>query len=162
MRVYQRIEALFAPSADVWERHSNPLSGWTRVPILPLLALAIYARLWIGWWCFLPIALLVLWAFVNPRAFPPPKDRSAWMTSAAYGERIWLNQKTDPIPAHHAKALKVLAPLPLLGTPALFWGLYSLDAALSAVSVGFVVITKMWFLDRMVWLYEETPKDARP
>ena len=45
-----------------WQRHANPWSVWTRVPIGPLLVLAIYARLWIGWWCLLPVALLVLWA----------------------------------------------------------------------------------------------------
>ena len=32
-----------------WARHSNPWSVWTRVPILPLLALSIFARAWIGW-----------------------------------------------------------------------------------------------------------------
>ncbi|MCP2204036.1 hypothetical protein LX90_007765 [Lentzea flava] len=37
--------------------------------------LAIWSRDWIGWWCLLPVAVVVVWLFVNPSAFPPVEPR---------------------------------------------------------------------------------------
>ena len=45
---------------EVWARHANPWSGWTRVAILPLFVLAIWSRAWLGWWALVPLALLVV------------------------------------------------------------------------------------------------------
>lgn len=52
-----------------WKRHANPCSVWTRFMILPLFVLAIWSRAWIGWWCCVPIGLLLVWTFLNPRVF---------------------------------------------------------------------------------------------
>ena len=68
----RRVEQAMVMSDLAWARHANPWSVWTRVPILPLLALAIWSRVWIGAWCWLPLALLIAWILWNPRAFPPP------------------------------------------------------------------------------------------
>ncbi len=49
MMDYGRVlERAMAMDDTTWARHANPWSVWTRVPILPALALAIYSRAWIG------------------------------------------------------------------------------------------------------------------
>lgn len=41
-------EKLTGMTDAVWQRHANPISGWSRVPVLPLLALGIWSRVWFG------------------------------------------------------------------------------------------------------------------
>ena len=48
----QRVAKLFGLSGDSWERHANPISVWTRFAVLPMLALSIWSRDWIGWWAW--------------------------------------------------------------------------------------------------------------
>ena len=42
--------AAMAMKDATWERHANPWSVWTRVPLLPLFALALYMRGPLGPW----------------------------------------------------------------------------------------------------------------
>ena len=62
----------FQMSDQVWQRHTNPWSGWTRYTALPLLVAALWSRLWLGWWALLPTLGAVLWTWLNPRIFPRP------------------------------------------------------------------------------------------
>ena len=153
------LERLMGMSEATWKRHASPWSVWTRTPILPLLALAVWARAWIGWWCLVPVALLVLWTFLNPRVFPAPQTTDHWTSKATFGERVWLNRKNLPIPAHHANAAMILSVLSGLGLPALIYGLVVYDFWAVICGVSVVLLSKLWFLDRMVWLYEDM-KDA--
>ena len=70
-----------------WARHSNPKSGWSRVPTGPILMYAVYRRDW-----QLLLAAL-LWAAINPFLFPPPKTDEAWMTRAVLAERWWIRDE---------------------------------------------------------------------
>ncbi|MBL4758272.1 MAG: hypothetical protein JKY32_11780 [Rhizobiales bacterium] len=142
-------------SDQTWKRHANPLSVWTRVPVLPLLALAIWSRAWIGVWCLLPIGMLVVWTVFNPRAFPIPVSTDNWASKATFGERVWLNRKTVPIPAHHDRFSLLLNIGTTLGIIPLAYGLFEYN--LWATLLGLVVVVggKLWFLDRMVWLYQD-------
>lgn len=150
-----RIARLFAMSPEVWDRHTNPWSGWTRMPILPLFAATIYFRAELGW-VFIPaLVLLILWTWINPRAFPPPRSTDNWMSKAVLGERVWLNRAAVAIPAHHAKAALVLSWLSLPGMLILIWGLVMHSAWPSALGCVLAILPKLWFLDRMVWLYED-------
>lgn len=54
-------ERLMGMSDDVWTHHANPQSGWSRMSIPPLFALAVWSRDWIGWWSLLLIALVFAW-----------------------------------------------------------------------------------------------------
>ncbi|WP_108482203.1 DUF6653 family protein [Oceaniglobus ichthyenteri] len=155
MAVMGRLAAHFAMSDPVWDRHANPWSGLTRLPILPLMALAIYARVWIGWACLVPLALLILWAWYNPRVFAPPAHTHHWLSRAVMGERVWLNDGTVPIPAHHSRAANWLSVLAALGLAPLIWGLWVLDPWAVACGCTFTILAKLWFLDRMVWLYHD-------
>jgi Family of unknown function (DUF6653) len=44
------VNKLFGLEGDKWMRHANPVSVWTRFAVLPLMALAVWSREWIGWW----------------------------------------------------------------------------------------------------------------
>jgi len=48
-----RVARLFGLQGDHWMRHADPWSVWTRFLALPLLALAAWSRVWIGWWAVL-------------------------------------------------------------------------------------------------------------
>ena len=152
----QAVAHAFALDEEGWARHSNPWSGWTRVPILPALCLAVWARDWIGAWCLLPVAGLLAWAVVNPRAFPPPAHSRAWASRAVLGERLWLARDRAPIPAHHALWAALLSGAAALGMPFVVWGLWALEPWPLALGLLLVMGAKLWFLDRMVWLHDET------
>src|SRR6478672_2795060 len=62
----QRIARLFGLTGDKWMRHANPLSVWTRFAVVPLIALAIWSRAWIGWYSLIPIALALTWIVFDP------------------------------------------------------------------------------------------------
>lgn len=68
---------------QTWERHSNPLSVWTRVFTNPLVCVPVWNR---SWRQVIPVAA---WFVLNPRLFPPPKDDSSWATRSVLGEQIW-------------------------------------------------------------------------
>lgn len=70
-----------------WTRHSNPKSGWSRVPAGPLLVYAIYRR---DWRLFLATAV---WVAINPFLFSPPESEDAWMTRAVLAERWWIQEE---------------------------------------------------------------------
>ncbi|MEM6549606.1 MAG: DUF6653 family protein [Pseudomonadota bacterium] len=151
----QWIADLFAMDEETWARHANPLSGWTRVPILPLICLFLCARAWIGWWCLLPIALLLFWTWYNPRAFPPPETTDAWASRAVMGERVWLARDKVPIPAHHALWADILTWAPVIGLMPLVWGVIAIEIWPLILGLVLTVGVKLWFLDRMVWLYQD-------
>jgi hypothetical protein len=142
-------------SDATWRRHANPWSGWTRFAILPAFALAVWSRVWIGWAALLPVAALIGWTFINPRAFPPPADYGAWMTRGVLGERLWLDRANRPIPAHHARAAFLTTIVAASGLPLLAWGLWVLDPFASFAGLTLAVGGKAWFLDRMVWLHAD-------
>ncbi|MBV0911423.1 DUF6653 family protein [Anianabacter salinae] len=83
-----------------WRRHANPWSGYSRMAALPLIVLAVWSRVWIGWWSVVPVAGVVLWTWANPRIFPQPARLDRWMSRAVLGERIFLEHRAE-IPAHH-------------------------------------------------------------
>lgn len=128
---------------------------WTRIPILPLLALGVWSRVWLGWWCLLPIGILIAWALINPRAFPPPTHTNHWASKGVLGERLFLDRKNNPIPQHHQRAAMLLTWVSVVGLVPLVYGLWVY--AVWAVLLGLVLTVgaKMWFVDRMVWLYDE-------
>ncbi len=157
----QAIASTFGMSDAVWRRHASPWSVWTRVPLIALFALAIWSRVWIGAWAIAPVALLIVWSWINPRAFPPPRSTHNWASKGVMGERVWLNRKAIPIPRHHETAANLLAGISLLGVAPLIWGLYALQIWPTLLGICLILFGKLWFVDRMVWLYEDM-KDSSP
>ncbi len=148
-------EKSMAMSPEIWTRHANPWSGWTRMPILPALALAIWSRAWIGWASLAIIAVLLVWIWINPRVFPKPKSTDNWMSRGVIGERVWLNRKAVPIPTHHGRWAIMLSVISGIGIMPLAWGLWQFEVW--PVLLGLILIMggKLWFLDRMGWLYAD-------
>jgi len=136
-------------------RHANPWSVWTRFVILPLLALAVWSYVWINWYSLLPVGLLLFWTWINPRFFGKPKTTKRWASKAVFGERVWLRRKELPIPQHHLRAITILNIITASGLPFLLWGLYYLQIWPVIFGLALVIFGKMWFLDRMVWVYED-------
>lgn len=161
MDFFSATEKSMAMSDAVWMRHANPWSVWTRFTCLPLIVLAIWSRVWLGWWAFVPIVFACLWTWWNPRAFPPPKKTNTWASKGTFGERVFLNRHTIAIPAHHVHWAMILGVGSAVGLVPLIWGLWALDITMTVLGVVLVVLPKVWFVDRMVWLYEDM-KDADP
>lgn len=165
MRLDKAIESTMLMDDATWASHANPWSFWTRVPLMALFALAIFARVWIGWWCLVPIGLLVFWTLFNPRAFPPPGTLDDWASQVVLGERYWLARKSTPIPAHHAKAAIILSVLSGLSLLPLAYGLWALDPWASFAGAMLSSVFKLWFGDRMAWLSQDmssTPDTGEP
>ncbi|MGQ4877239.1 DUF6653 family protein [Billgrantia sp. LNSP4103-1] len=153
---YERVMArLFRMSDQAWAHHANPWSVWTRNTALPILVLAIWSRVWVGWWALVPFALALLWLWLNPRLFPVPASTNNWASRAVLGERVWLNREQVPIPEHHSHAAYLLSATAALGVPFLAWGLYHLEFWPTLLGSVLVYAGKLWFLDRMVWLYQD-------
>lgn len=146
---------LMAMDGATWQRHANPWSVWTRIPLLTAVSLAVYFRAELGLWLWPILGLVAIWTFVNPRAFPPPASTDSWATRGVLGERIWLDREAVPIPRHHARwalGLSLASGACLLP---LAWGLIALDPWATAFGALGASAMKLWFVDRMAWLYQD-------
>lgn len=102
MDIFKLSERLMAMDNEVWARHANPWNVYSRFTCLPLVTVAIWSRVWLGWWALLPVTLGLFWAFYNPRAFAPSelndlRGREAsvffWIADACPSRlimRLWL------------------------------------------------------------------------
>lgn len=161
MAFEEKITALFRMTDEVWARHANPWSVWTRYTSFPVLILSIWSRVWIGWWALVPLFFSVLWIWINPRLFSKPSSTDHWSSKSVMGERVWINRKKIPIPEHHGPILTFLNVTSTVGSLICIWGLIKLSVLLTVFGTVVVVLGKSWFLDRMVWLYGEM-MDADP
>lgn len=155
MGIGHQLERAMRMSDATWARHANPLSVWTRVPVLPVLLVCLYSYWWIGIWFLLPSALVCIWIWVNPRAFPPPADTDNWASRATFGERVWLNKADIAIPGHHARAATFLSVVSGIGLVPIVYGLVTQNAWAAALGGAISTLGKIWFCDRMVWLYAD-------
>ena len=153
--IYKLSARLMRMTEKDWNRHANPLSVWLRFSCLPLLVAAIYTRDWIGW-AALPLVLLaLLWIWLNPRLVRPPRDFGSWAARGTLGERIFLARDRVPVPSHHRRAAHVLTALSGLSLLPLAWGLIALDPSATLAGLAASMLTKLWFVDRMVWLHAD-------
>jgi hypothetical protein len=155
MDVGKPSEKVMGMNDAVWQRHANPVSGWSRVPVLPILALGIWSRVWLGWWALLSIVAILVWIWLNPRIFPVPNSTDNWMSKGVLGERVWLNRSKVPIPDHHARMATILNVLAGVGMVPFIVGLVQLNVWATVAGTAVMMIAKLWFLDRMVWLFDD-------
>ena len=154
-------ERLMGMNSSVWARHANPLSVWTRLLAGPLWFWAVWSYVWIGWGALAPVAALVVWTWLNPRIFPRPTSFDAWGTKGVLGERVWLRRAGSPIPAGFARAANITSALAASGVLLAVYGFVVRDFWAAFMGWHFAIAAKIWFVDRMVWLWEVTPnKDA--
>lgn len=155
MHIEKNISKFFGLDGEKWLKHANPFSVWTRFIILPFFVLAIWSRTWIGYYTLIPILLLIVWTFINPLLFKKTKHTTSWASKAVLGEKILSNRDKVSIPKHHLKAKNILTSIQLLGTVILIYGLFKLTFWPTMLGLSLVYLGKMWFLDRMVWLFED-------
>ncbi|MFO6465970.1 DUF6653 family protein [Jannaschia sp. KMU-145] len=161
MDVYRGAERMMAMDDATWRRHANPWSVWSRFTVLPLLVLAIWSRVWLGWWALLPIGLALAWNWLNPRVFPPVDRIRGWAGRAVMGERIFLGHRAEIAP-HHRRAATVLTWSSAAGAVPLVVGLWALWWEGVVFGMALTVLPKVWFCDRMVWIYEDWVGADRP
>lgn len=159
-KIGRAIERAMGMDDAAWERHANPWSGWTRVAISPMLGLALWSRVWIGWWSLIPIATIVAWIWINPRIFPRPNSLDNWMSRGVLGERIWLADEPGTVANHHHRVIRVLTTLASLGAVVFIAGLVWLNPAATLSGLAITMLGKLWFIDRMVWVWRENQSDS--
>ncbi len=156
MTMERKIANLFNLTDENWMKHANPVSVWTRYSVLPVIVLAFWSRAWIGWWCLIPGIASLLWMFFNPVLFSKPKSTRNWASRSVLGERVFLNRDQVGIPAIHKGPIhKILNAVSSLGMLLAIWAIvyYSVWGAILGVALAY--LGKSWYLDRMVWLYED-------
>ena len=155
MDVFKLSERLMSMDDETWARHANPWSVYSRFTCLPLIVLAIWSRVWIGWWSLIPLALALFWTWYNPRAFPPIDKTDGWAFKGTQGERLFLNRKRVPIPPHHQAMATRLTLLSMAGVVIIIYGLVVLNPWATLCGLLLAIITKVWFVDRMVWMFDD-------
>src|SRR5262245_2995519 len=152
-----KLAKAFGLKGDSWQRHANPISVYTRFAVLPLLAISIWSRDWIGWWSLIPVALSLVFMMVNPLLFPKPSSTRNWASKGVFGERIWADRNKVQLPEQFRSSAveNVTYVFQLVGTAFLVYGLVALDVW--AVVSGIVIVhcAKAWYIDRMVPLFED-------
>jgi hypothetical protein len=141
-------------SEEAWKRHANPWSVWTRFAAIPAMLLAIWSRTWIGWWCLVPIAVVIGWLWVNPHAFKAVEHPTSWAARGIYGEKLWLHNR-ELVPSGHKAVLRFLIGVGSVGFALLIWGLVALDGWQTLFGATLIVLGQLWRIDRFGMLYAE-------
>jgi hypothetical protein len=95
----RRLARVFGLDGDSWMRHANPVSVWTRFAVLPMLAVAVWSRDWIGWWSVALVVLSLVFMMINPMLFREPGSTRNWASKAVLSERIWVDRNDVDVPA---------------------------------------------------------------
>jgi len=155
MTLEEKISKIFKLDNEAWLKHANPWSAYSRFSMLPLLAISFWSRVWLGWWALVPIIIVLLWLWLNPQIFPKAKSTNNWASKAVLGERVWMNRKKIPVPKHHFYMPNILSAVGIIGILPFIWGLYVLELWPTIFGGVVAFISKIWFCDRMVWLYKD-------
>ena len=154
-----KAEKAFRLTDEAWLRHANPWSVYTRIPIPPAFALAVWSRKWIGRWSLAPTGAVCLWTWLNPRAFPPPRSLDNWASKAVLGERLWSEPEAAALATRHRPAANLLTGVNSLGLPLIIWGMWALRGWVLTTGLVVQSFGKLWTLDRMVWFFEDVARE---
>jgi len=155
MTLERKIAGMFKLTDENWMRHANPWSVWTRYSVLPIIVLAFWSRIWIGWWSVIPAVISLAWMYLNPVFFGRAKSTKNWASKAVLGERVWMNREEIVVPEYHKNVPKILNIISSVGMILSIWGIVILSLWPVILGVSLAYLGKSWYLDRMVWLYED-------
>jgi hypothetical protein len=155
--VDKKIARLFGLRDEHWMRHANPVSVWTRFAVVPLLVLAVWSRVWIGWWSVLAVVGALVFMVVNPLLFPVPRSTRNWASKGVLGERLWGERTTVTLPPQFRspRVAWVTALWQVLGLAVLVYGLVRLDLVATLAGMALTQCAKAWYIDRAVLLFED-------
>ncbi|TMU50393.1 DUF6653 family protein [Flagellimonas algicola] len=156
MTTERKISRFFNLTDSNWMKHANPWSVGTRYTVLPLIIIAFWSRIWLGWWFLIPAALSISWIFLNPVMFCKPKSTKNWASKAVMGERVYLNRDKVKIPpVHKTVLLPLLNIISSIGMGIAIWAIVEYSIWGAVIGTVLAYLGKSWYLDRMVWLYED-------
>ena len=85
-----------------------------------------------------------------------PASTRNWASKGVFGERIWSDRRTIQIPDQFASRVPNLAnAYSCIGLAMLVYGLVALDVWLAVAGIVIVHGGKLWYIDRMVLLFED-------
>lgn len=87
--------------------------------------------------------------------FSKPRSNHHWASRAVLGERAFLQHPISEIPSHHSRAIRNLNVITFAGFLMAIYGLVMLDVAMTVFGTLVTMLGKTWFLDRMVWLFQD-------
>lgn len=155
MKALARIVKIFGMTDEAWRRHANPWSVYTRFAAIPAMILAIWSRVWIGWWALVPVAAVIIWLWLNPHVFPAVTEPRSWAAKGIYGEKLWLLEPSSVPPGYRAVFRWLIVPA-LCGIVLLVWGLVQLLVWPTIFGATLIVLAQLWRIDRLGLLYEQT------
>ncbi|WP_238476922.1 DUF6653 family protein [Natranaeroarchaeum sulfidigenes] len=136
-----------AEITNMWGRHSNPKSGWSRMAAAFVAVGALYHRQW------KLLGLTLLFLLINPVLFPEPSEElDDWMYKVVRAEERWTNDGHRFIGFDYPQILNT-ASIPI--------GMYGLYAAYKRKPVPTLVCTlasiglNQWCLKEIIEYYEE-------
>ncbi|MDF2177366.1 hypothetical protein P2G88_03790 [Aliiglaciecola sp. CAU 1673] len=142
-----------------WVRHIHPYCLYCGYVSLLMILGALWWRPYLGLWTLLPISMGVLWLWQGPRLLEPPKTSKRWASRAVLGIRVWRNRKQIPIGAEHLDMVRIILGL-LSGTwLMLFTALILQHSHLAVAGFSLLLLSQSWFLDRMVWLFDDMARN---
>lgn len=153
-------DPLSSKTDTYWLRYCHPCSVWTRLGTPPMAVLSFWSRKWIGWWCLAPGLFTLLWTIFNPVFLKKPRSTRNWASKTVLGERLFMNRDRIKIPAAHNLPLHAIllilssTGLMLMGWSVVFYSVWGVVLGAALAYLG-----RSWFLDRMVWLYEDMKKE---
>jgi hypothetical protein len=104
----------------------------------------------------IPLVVSSAWLLVNPLRFRPPRSTKNWASKGVLGGRIWTERDRSELPDRFSSAAPVVASLyQAIGLGPLAYGLTKLKATPTVLGTLIVQGGKLWYLDRMVLLFEE-------
>ena len=127
MTLESKIANVFRLTDENWMRHANPWSVWTRYSVLPLIILAFWSRVWIGWLSAVPVVISLAWMFFNPLLFSKVKSTNNWASKSVLGERIWMNRDKIQVPPRHKTLPKILNGVSSIGMLLAIWSIVTLS-----------------------------------
>jgi hypothetical protein len=132
---------------NIWARHSNPKSGWSRMAAGFVIVGALYHRKWTV------LGLAVLFMILNPVLFrEPTEELDDWMYKVVQAEERWTNDGNRLIGLGYPQILNTVS-IPV--------GLYGLYAAYKRKPISTVVFTlvsqglNQWCMKEIIKYYEE-------
>ena len=132
---------------NMWARHSNPKSGWSRMAAGFVAVGALYHRQW------KLLGFTLLFLTINPVLFREPSEElDDWMYKVVRAEERWTNDGHRLIGLGYPQILNTVS-IPI--------GLYGLYAAYKRKPVSTVVFTlasqglNQWCLKEIIEYYEE-------